>query len=81
MADIHVSTKHLQADDRVVTSTVVGEDFGIPLVEPTTRAVRAIEVRTVRSVVGGVVRFTDGAKSRKLHGRTCWVLERQAPDA
>ncbi len=62
-----------------MTSPVVGEDFGLPLVEPTTRTVRAREVRTVRSVVGGVVRFTDGTKSRKLHGRTSWVLEYQDP--
>lgn len=80
MTEIHVQTSHLQADDRIVTSEVVGEDFGLPLVEPTTRQVRKREVRTVRSVVGGVVRFTDGTKSRRLHGRTCWVMEREVPE-
>lgn len=80
MAEIHVSTTNLQPDDRIVTSEVVGTDFNIPLVEPTTRRLRGRVVRTVKSVVGGVVRFTDGTKSRKLHGRTCWVMEWEVPD-
>jgi hypothetical protein len=80
VAEIHVSTRQLQPDDRVVTSEVVGTDFGLPVVEPTTRAVRRRTVRTVRSVVGGVVRFTDGTKTHKLHGRTSWVLERESPE-
>lgn len=73
MAERHVSTVNLRPDDRVVTSDVIGEDFGLALVEPTTRGVRHREIRTVRSVVGGVVRFNDGTKTRRLHGRTAWV--------
>ena len=75
------STSSLEPGDYVVTSDVIGEDFGLPLVEPTTRALRHRQVRTVRSVVGGVVRFTDGTKTRRLHGRTAWVLEEIRPDA
>lgn len=72
--EIHRQTSQLEAGDYVVTSGVVGEDFQIPLVEPTTRALRNRTIRTVKSVVGGVVRFTDGTKTRRLHGRTVWVL-------
>lgn len=77
MTEIHVQTSNLQSGLRVVTSTPIGDDFEIPLVEPTTRQVRKREVREVKSVVGGVVRFTDGAKSRRLHGRTTWQIARE----
>jgi hypothetical protein len=50
-----------------------GVDFDIPLVKPTRGAIRG-EVREVRSVVAGVVRFTDGTKSRKLNGHTAWLV-------
>jgi len=73
--EVHRATAHLEPGDHVVTSDVIGVDFDIPLVEPTTRALRKRTVRTVKSVVGGVVRFTDGTKTRRLHGRTVWVLE------
>ena len=69
------STTELEPGDYVVTSEVIGVDFGIPLVEPTTRRLRHRTVRTVKSVVGGVVRFNDGTKTRRLHGRTSWLLE------
>lgn len=62
----------------VVTSEVDGHDFDIPLVSPTTRQIRNRIERTVRSVVHGsggrVVRFTDGTKTRPLHGRTTWLV-------
>lgn len=69
-----VSTANLVPGQRVVTSEVDGEDFGIPLVEPTTRAVRNRVVRVVRGAHNRTVWFEDGTKTRKLHGRTSWVL-------
>ena len=54
-----------------------GTDFDIPLARPTTGRVRST-IREVRSVVGGVVRFTDGTKSKKLHGRTVWQVATEA---
>lgn len=73
-----VPTVNLTPGDQVVASEPIGEDFGIPLVEPTTRQVRKRTVRKVRSVVrssgGMVVRFEDGTKSRPVHGRTVWDL-------
>jgi hypothetical protein len=72
-----ISTVELVPGDWVVTSTPIGEDFGLPVVEPTTRQARQRAIRTVRSVVrsgnGLVVRFEDGSKSRPLHGRTSWL--------
>lgn len=68
------STAHLEPGDRVVTSDIVGTDFDLPVVEPTSRRFHHREVREVRSVVGGVVRFTDGTKTRRLHGRTGWEV-------
>lgn len=67
-----ISTKGLVPGDTVYTTKPCGEDFGIPLVRPTRGTVRGV-VRTVKSVVGGVVRFTDGTKSPILHGRTAWL--------
>lgn len=66
-----IGTAQLNPGD-VVYTRPDGVDFDIPLVKPTRGTLRG-EPRTVRSVVGGVVRFTDGAKSRKLHGRSAWL--------
>jgi hypothetical protein len=49
-----------------------GIDFDIPLVRPTRGRIFGTP-REVRSVVGGVVRFTDGTKSRRLNGHTGWL--------
>ncbi|MGY1823229.1 hypothetical protein [Geodermatophilus sp. SYSU D00079] len=72
-----VSTSHLAAGESVLTSDVVGTDFGLPLVRPT-RTVRGGRVRVVRArcrASGGVVVwFTDGTKTPPLHGRTSWTL-------
>lgn len=72
------ATVNLAEGMTVVTSEIDGEDFGIPLVSPTTRLVRDRTERTVRSVVRGsggqVVRFTDGTKTRPIHGRTTWLV-------
>lgn len=73
------STTELAAGDRVLTTHVDGEDFGIPLVGPTASIVESRRVaRTVRTAIraqgGRVVWFVDGTKSRPLHGRTVWHL-------
>jgi hypothetical protein len=72
-----IATAHLEPGQWVVASLPVGEDFGLPLVEPTTRQLRKRAHRKVRSVVrsgnGLVVRFEDGTKTRPLHGRTGWL--------
>ena len=72
-----VSTSNLAAGESVLTSDVVGTDFGLPLVRPTrnghgghTRVVRA----RCRTSGGVVVWFTDGTKTPPLHGRTSWVV-------
>ena len=79
-----VSTSHLPAGEPVLTTDVVGTDFGLPLVRPT-RSRLGSRVRVVRSrcrVHGGVVVwFTDGTKTPPLHGRTAWVVAEHAPDA
>ena len=60
---------------RLVTSTPLGRtDFGLPLVEPTSRTIRQREVREVRSKSNRRLWFTDGTKTDPLHGRTNWVL-------
>ena len=73
------STVNLEPGMTVVTSEIVGHDFDIPLVEPTTRQTRNRTTRVVKSVVRGqggqVVRFTDGTKSRPVNGRTTWRVE------
>jgi hypothetical protein len=76
-----VSTSNLTAGEPVLTSDVVGTDFGLPLVRPAKPDARAgdgTRVRVVRSrcrVRGGVVVwFTDGTKTPPLHGRTNWVV-------
>ena len=72
-----VSTTNLAGGEPVLTSDVVGTDFGLPLVRPTRR--RGVgRVRIVRSRCrahgGVVVWFTDGTKTPPLHGRTSWIL-------
>jgi hypothetical protein len=72
-----VSTSNLAAGESVLTSDVVGTDFGLPLVRPT-KTTRGGRVRVVRarcrSSGGVVVWFTDGTKTPPLHGRTSWVV-------
>lgn len=65
-------TSHLQPGTFVHTVDD-GIDFDIPLAKPTRGTVRST-IREVKSVVGGVVRFTDGTKTKKLNGRTAWLL-------
>lgn len=70
-------TNMLEPGQWVVASGPIGDDFGIPIVEPTHRQRRDRTVRQVRSVIrqgnGLVVRFDDGTKTRPLHGRTSWL--------
>jgi hypothetical protein len=72
-----ISTSHLAGGESVLTSDVVGTDFGLPLVRPT-RSARGSWVRVVRArcrTSGGVVVwFTDGTKTPPLHGRTSWAV-------
>ena len=72
-----VSTSNLAAGESVLTSDVVGTDFGLPLVRPT-KAGHGSRVRVVRSRCrahgGVVVWFTDGTKTPPLHGRTSWIM-------
>ena len=72
-----VSTSNLTAGEPVLTSDVVGTDFGLPLVRPTrTRAgshVRVVRARC-RTSGGVVVWFTDGTKTPPVHGRTVWTV-------
>ncbi|MGY1739592.1 MULTISPECIES: hypothetical protein [unclassified Blastococcus] len=78
-----VSTSHVPAGERVLTTGVVGSDFGLPLVRPA-RTRRGSEVRVVRAHCrahgGVVVWFTDGTKTPPLHGRTVWTVAEDAPD-
>jgi hypothetical protein len=72
-----VSTSHLAAGESVLTSDVVGTDFGLPLVRPTRSGhgswVRVVRARC-RTSGGVVVWFTDGTKTPPLHGRTSWIV-------
>jgi hypothetical protein len=72
-----VPTTQLAGGEPVLTSDVVGTDFGLPLVQPA-RTRRGSLVRVVRArcrVRGGVVVwFTDGTKTPPLHGRTGWIV-------
>ena len=74
---VTVSTSHLPVGEPVLTTDVVGSDFGLPLVRPT-RAREGSRVRVVRSHCrahgGVVVWFTDGTKTPPLHGRTAWIV-------
>ena len=79
-----VATSHLAAGEPVLTSDVVGTDFGLPLVRPT-RSTQGSRVRVVRSRCrahgGVVVWFTDGTKTPPLHGRTSWIMAEPGPGA
>jgi hypothetical protein len=72
-----VSTSHLPAGEPVLTTDVVGSDFGLPLVRPS-KTRRGSLVRVVRAHCkahgGVVVWFTDGTKTPPLHGRTAWIV-------
>ncbi len=72
-----VPTSRLPAGEPVLTTDVVGTDFGLPLVRPT-RTRQGSRVRVVRSHCkahgGVVVWFTDGTKTPPLHGRTAWIV-------
>jgi hypothetical protein len=75
MAD-KIPMTHLEPGAMVLTTAPVGDDFGIPLVDPwrlkcTTAVPRLVRSRH-RAQGGTVVWFTDGTKSRPLHGRTAW---------
>lgn len=74
---VTVPTSHLPAGEPVLTTDVVGTDFGLPLVRPT-RVREGSRVRVVRSHCrahgGVVVWFTDGTKTPPLHGRTAWIV-------
>jgi hypothetical protein len=78
-----VPTSHLPAGEPVLTTDVVGTDFGLPLVRPTKRR-QGGRVRVVRSHCkahgGVVVWFTDGTKTPPLHGRTTWLLAEPEAD-
>jgi hypothetical protein len=79
-----VPTINLAAGEPVLTSDVVGTDFGLPLVRPT-RTRQGSRVRVVRSRCrahgGVVVWFTDGTKTPPLHGRTSWIVAEPEPGA
>jgi hypothetical protein len=79
-----VATSHLPAGELVLTTTVVGTDFGLPLVRPT-KTRKGSQVRAVRSRCrahgGVVVWFTDGTKTPPLHGRTAWIVAEREPGA
>ncbi|MGY1695695.1 MULTISPECIES: hypothetical protein [unclassified Geodermatophilus] len=70
-------TSRLATGEPVLTTDVVGTDFGLPLVRPA-KGRQDGRVRVVRSHCrahgGVVVWFTDGTKTPPLHGRTTWVL-------
>jgi hypothetical protein len=72
-----VSTVKLAGGEPVLTSDVVGTDFGLPLVRPAGRREvgrRRIVRSRCRTHGGVVVWFTDGTKTPPLHGRTSWIL-------
>ena len=81
---VTVSTSNLPAGEPVLTTDVVGTDFGLPLVRPT-KTRRGSRVRVVRSHCkahgGVVVWFTDGTKTPPLHGRTAWIVAEPELDA
>ena len=79
-----VPTSRLSAGEPVLTSDVVGTDFGLPLVRPTKTRGES-RVRVVRSRCrahgGVVVWFTDGTKTPPIHGRTSWIVAGPGPEA
>ncbi|MGY1690700.1 hypothetical protein [Geodermatophilus sp. SYSU D01105] len=84
IAAVTVPTSHLPAGEPVLTTEVVGTDFGLPLVRPA-KARGGGRVRVVRSHCrahgGVVVWFTDGTKTPPLHGRTVWIVAEPDADA
>lgn len=80
---VKLATCKLEPGTVVVTTAPDGDDFGIPLVSPThalhrpgRRGAEQREVRgTCRTQGGVVVWFTDGTKSRPVHGRTTWMVK------
>jgi hypothetical protein len=74
---VTVSTSNLSAGEPVLTTDVIGTDFGLPLVRPS-KTRQGSQVRVVRSHCkahgGVVVWFTDGTKTPPLHGRTAWIV-------
>ncbi len=78
-----VSTSNLHAGELVLTTDVVGTDFGLPLVRPT-KTRRESRVRVVRAPCrahgGGVVWVTDGTQTPPRHGRTTWIVGEREPD-
>ncbi|MCV2489236.1 hypothetical protein OF117_07650 [Geodermatophilus sp. YIM 151500] len=81
---VTVPTSKLTAGEPVLTTDVVGTDFGLPLVRPT-KSRRESRVRVVRSHCrahgGVVVWFTDGTKTPPIHGRTAWIVAEPDPTA
>ena len=79
-----VATSKLPTGEPVLTTDVVGTDFGLPLVRPA-KSRRGGRVRVVRSRCkahgGVVVWFTDGTKTPPLHGRTSWIVAEPDLDA
>jgi hypothetical protein len=77
-------TSNLPAGEAVLTTDVVGTDFGLPLVRPTKRKAGS-RVRVVRAHCkahgGVVVWFTDGTKTPPLHGRTAWIVAAPEPES
>ncbi|GAB3315137.1 hypothetical protein GCM10027451_30730 [Geodermatophilus aquaeductus] len=77
-----VATSRLPAGEPVLTTDVVGTDFGLPLVRPS-RTRQGGRVRVVRSRCrahgGVVVWFTDGTKTPPIHGRTSWIVAGPGP--
>ena len=73
-----IGTTQLAEGAVVLTTAPIGDDFGIPLVAPARGAAALAKAvhRTVRSHCrasgGTVVWFTDGTKTRPIHGRTAW---------
>jgi len=71
------STSTLPPGEAVLTTGVIGTDFGLPLVQPA-RTRQGSTVRVVRSHCrshgGIVVWFTDGTKTPPVHGRTVWLV-------
>ena len=76
-----VSSSHLPAGESVLTTGVIGSDFGLPLVRPTRRGGEVRVVRAHCRAHGGVVVwFTDGTKTPPLHGRTVWTVAEAVPE-
>jgi hypothetical protein len=72
-----VPTSRLPAGEPVLTTDVVGTDFGLPLVRPS-KTRHGSRVRVVRShcrAHGGVlVPSVNHTTTPPLHGRTSWIV-------